>query len=76
MNTFTNINELDTATPENWTDEKWVAEFLNIKPNTLRKQRSVGKNFVPYTKIGGSIRYNKLVVMNWLEKNKRQSNDR
>ena len=39
---------IDTTNPENWTDEKWVAAYLNIKPNTLRKQRSVGVNYVPY----------------------------
>ena len=54
---------IDTSSPENWTDEKWVADYLQIKPNTLRKQRSVGINFIPYSKIGGSVRYNKLKVM-------------
>ena len=62
--------------PENWTDEKWVAAYLNIKPNTLRKQRSVGVNYVPYSKIGGSVRYNKLKVMEYAESKGRKPNDR
>ena len=57
---------IDTTNPENWTDEKWVAAYLNIKPNTLRKQRS-RVNYVPYSKIGGSVRYNKLKVMEYAE---------
>jgi len=63
----TDTNSIDTSNPENWTDEKWVAQYLQIKPNTLRKQRSVGTSFVPYSKIGGSVRYNKLKVMEWAE---------
>ena len=55
MKNITETN-IDTSSPENWTDEKWVAEYLQIKPNTLRKQRSVGINFIPYSKIGGSVR--------------------
>jgi hypothetical protein len=51
MKNITETN-IDTSSPENWTDEKWVAEYLQIKPNTLRKQRSVGINFIPYSKIG------------------------
>ena len=57
-------------------DEKWVAAYLNIKPNTLRKQRSVGVNYVPYSKIGGSVRYNKLKVMEYAESKGRKPNDR
>ena len=67
---------IDTTNPENWTDEKWVAAYLNIKPNTLRKQRSVGVNYVPYSKIGGSVRYNKLKVMEYAESKGRKPNDR
>ena len=67
---------IDTTNPENWTDEKWVAAYLNIKPNTLRKQRSVGINYVPYSKIGGSVRYNKLKVMEYAESKGREPNDR
>ena len=67
---------IDTTNPENWTDEKWVAAYLNIKPNTLRKQRSVGINYVPYSKIGGSVRYNKLKVMEYAESKGRKPNDR
>ena len=72
-----NITETNiyTSSPENWTDEKRVAEYLQIKPNTLRKQRSVGINFIPYSKIGGSVRYNKLKVMDWAEKKGRKPND-
>ena len=29
---------IDTTNPENWTDEKWVAAYLNIKPNTLENK--------------------------------------
>jgi hypothetical protein len=63
---------IDTTSPENWTGEKWVADYLNIKPNTVRKQRSVGINFVPYSKIGGSVRYNKLRVIEWAESKERK----
>jgi len=54
-------------------DDKWVADLLKIKPNTLRKQRSVGKNFIPYHKIGGSVRYNKLEVQEYLDNRLRRS---
>ncbi len=67
---------IDKTNPENWTDEKGVAAYLNIKPNTLRKQRSVGVNYVPYSKIGGSVRYNKLKVMEYAESKGRKPNDR
>jgi excisionase family DNA binding protein len=65
------------ANDENsWTDENWVAEYLKIKPNTLRKQRSVGKNYIPFHKIGGLVRYNKLEVKNYVEsKLHRSEND-
>ncbi len=75
MKNITETN-IDTSSPENWTDEKWVAEYLQIKPNTLRKQRSVGINFIPYIKMGGSVRNNKLKVMDWAEKKGRKPNDR
>ena len=66
---------IDTTNPENWTDEKWVAAYLNIKPNTLRKQRSKNINFLPYYKFGGRIRYNKLEVYDAMKKRRRASND-
>ena len=61
-NLLTNINDF-----ENWTDEKWVADYLHIKPHTIRKSRSIGKCFIPFTKIGGSVRYNKLEVIKYAE---------
>jgi hypothetical protein len=63
MNT-SDTNILDTNEENHWTDENWVAEYLKIKPNTLRKQRSVGTNYIPYHKVGGLVRYNKLEVKN------------
>lgn len=60
---------------ENWTNEKWVAKYLNLKPNTLRKQRSVGVNFIPYSKFGGAVRYNKLTVMEWAEAHSKKPKD-
>jgi len=61
------MSTLDTNDDSNWTDENWVAEYLNLKSNTLRKQRSIGKSYIPYYKINGSIRYNKLEVKSYVE---------
>ena len=68
-----NYDVRDVNSVDNWTNEKWVADLLKIKPNTLRKQRSVGKNFIPYHKIGGSVRYNKLEVQEYLDNRLRRS---
>ena len=68
-----NYDVRDFNSVDNWTNEKWVADLLKIKPNTLRKQRSVGKNFIPYHKIGGSVRYNKLEVQEYLDNRLRRS---
>ena len=54
------INEIKDNDADNWADEKWVADLIKVKPNTLRKQRSKGINFIPYYKLGGRVRYNKL----------------
>jgi len=63
MNT-SDTNILDTNEENHWTDENWVAEYLKIKPNTLRKQRSGWYKYIPYHKVGGLVRYNKLEVKN------------
>tara|TARA_R110000803_G_scaffold133948_3_gene201073 strand:- start:5707 stop:5931 length:225 start_codon:yes stop_codon:yes gene_type:complete len=73
-----NTPEINIVTNDesNWVDENWVAEHLKIKPNTLRKQRSVGMNYIPYHKVGGLVRYNKLEVQNYIEsKLHRSEND-
>ena len=44
------INEVKDNDADNWADEKWVADLIKVKPNTLRKQRSKGINFIPYYK--------------------------
>jgi hypothetical protein len=42
-----------------WTDTKGIAEHFNLKPATIRKQRSRQiKNQLPSHKIGGQVRYN------------------
>ena len=33
-----NYDVRDVNSVDNWTNEKWVADLLKIKPNTLRKQ--------------------------------------
>jgi len=32
------INEVKDNDADNWADEKWVADLIKVKPNTLRKQ--------------------------------------
>ena len=68
------INEVKDNDADNWADEKWVADLIKVKPNPLRKQRSKGINFIPYYKLGGRVRYNKLEVHAALEERK-VSND-
>ena len=68
------INEVKDNDADNWADEKWVADLIKVKPNTLRKQRSKGINFIPYYKLGGRVRYSKLEVHAALEERK-VSND-
>ena len=68
------INEVKDNDADNWADEKWVADLIKVKPNTLRKQRSKGINFIPYYKLVGRVRYNKLEVHAALEERK-VSND-
>ena len=51
----------------------FASNIVGKKPNTLRKQRSVGKNFIPYHKIGGRVRYNKLEVQEYLDNRLRRS---
>ena len=69
------INEVKDNDADNWADEKWVADLIKVKPNTLRKQRSKNINFLPYYKFGGRIRYNKLEVYDAMKKRRRASND-
>jgi|TARA_Y100000592_G_C5311602_1_gene240415 hypothetical protein len=72
---YKTVNDIKDFDADNWADEKWVALTLNIKPNTLRKQRSKNINFLPYYKFGGRIRYNKLEVYDAMKKRRRASND-
>ena len=54
-----------------WTDTKGIAEHFNLKPATIRKQRSRQiKNQLPSHKIGGQIRYNVIECEKAVEANK------
>ena len=66
------INEVKDNDADNWADEKWVADLIKVKPNTLRKQRSKGINFIPYYKLGGRVRYYKLEVHAAIEERKKR----
>ena len=66
------INEIKDNDADNYADEKWVADLINVKPNTLRKQRSKGINFIPYYKLGGRVRYHKLEVHAAIEERKKR----
>lgn len=51
--------------------EKEAAEYLRIKFETLAKLRREGKG-PPYSRIGGSIRYIKETVQNWVKTQERR----
>lgn len=48
--------------------EQELANFLKIAPGTLRHSRSSGKDYIPYVRVGGSIRYRVEDVNEYLAK--------
>ena len=56
-----------------WTDTNGIAEHFEMKPNTLRKQRTKqSPTTLPYHLIGGNVRYNILECEKFVEENKRE----
>jgi excisionase family DNA binding protein len=51
--------------------EKEAAEILKVSPYTLAKLRKEG-NGPPYVKIGGSIRYIKETIQEWVKAQERR----
>ena len=55
-----------------WTDTKGIADHFNMKPGTIRKQRSKQtKNAFPFHKVGGNVRYNIMECERFMEDNKK-----
>ena len=49
---------VDIKNQTHWTDTKGIATHFNMKPGTIRKQRSKQtKHAFPYHKVGGCVRY-------------------
>jgi hypothetical protein len=57
---------------ENLLSPEELAQILGVKPQTLARWR-VNKNGPPYSKLGKIIRYNKVDLIDWLNKHKYQS---
>jgi len=56
-----------------WTDTKGLAVHFNMKPSTIRKQRSLQiKNAFPFHKVGGCVRYSILECEKFMELNKKE----
>ena len=56
-----------------WTDTKGIATHFNMKPGTIRKQRSKQtKNAFPYHKVGGCVRYSILECEKFMENNTKE----
>jgi excisionase family DNA binding protein len=49
-----------------WTCEN-LADHLNCSVNKIYKD--VKKNIIPYTKIGGAIRFNPVIIDKWINQN-------
>lgn len=50
--------------------EQQVSEWTGVSLSTLRRMRTKNcKDPIPFTKIGGSVRYRKELVEKWLERN-------
>lgn len=53
-----------------WLTEKQAAEFLNVSPSFLAKNRcyAKGKDIIPYAKLSAKcIRYNYYQLQSWLD---------
>lgn len=56
--------------------EEQVAGYLGVAVATLRNMRSKpGRDPIPFTKIGGAIRYREDLLMKWIERNTFESVD-
>ena len=49
-----------------------VADYLNVKKQTLEVWRSKNINKIPYIKVGASVRYRRTDVEKWIQ---RQTNN-
>lgn len=50
--------------------DKEVQAWFGISPSTLQKMRAVNcKDPLPFTKVGGSVRYREDLLLKWLERN-------
>lgn len=48
-----------------------LASWINIKPSTIRKW--VCRKKIPFLKLGGSVRFRKMDIEQWLNMNKSSS---
>jgi len=46
---------------------KEAAEFLGVKPNTLEVWRSTQRYDIPHIKVGASVRYRPLDLVDWID---------
>ena len=65
--------KIDQDNLPNYLTELQVAQFLQIKPSTLRSNRCKGTG-IPYLKFNGSsIRYSKTDVMDFITQSRKQT---
>ena len=64
---------VEIKTQTHWTDTLGLADHFNMKPGTIRKQRSLQiKNAFPFHKVGGCVRYSILECEKFMELNKKE----
>ena len=64
---------VEIKTQTHWTDTLGLADHFNMKPGTIRKQRSKQtKNAFPFHKVGGCVRYNLLECEKFMVENKKE----
>ena len=64
---------VENKNPTHWTDTLGLAQHFNMKPGTIRKQRSKQtKNVFPLHKVGGCVRYNLIECEKFMAMNKRE----
>ena len=64
---------VENKNPTHWTDTLGLAQHFNMKPGTIRKQRSKQtKNAFPFHKVGGCVRYNLIECEKFMAMNKRE----
>jgi len=65
-----NVTNKATELYNQWLTEKQAAEFLNVSPSFLAKNRCYAKNedVIPFAKLSAKcIRYNYYQLQNWLD---------